>query len=273
MKKLLLSDIIQPTVDGDSNSFARRAVAGDFEGLMDPVLAITHFETTSSVTGGYAQSGVSEIFYVFEDSAPYQATGESGEMIVTPGSLLWIKSGSKTHSESREQTGRRVEGIQLFLKSMHKNHDTTPLAIDRMEIPVIESEGVNVKILCGKTGQAISPVKMPQDLTILHISLEKEKDFRHTLPANWSGTLFALEGRFDVMASEETFELEEGMVISMGNSEQNESILFTGLTPSKLLFVSGLPVEKAQIQEDMFEKEPHFVPTGTHNLHKDANAN
>lgn len=271
MKKLLLSDIIQPTVDGDSNSFARRAVAGDFEGLMDPVLAITHFETTSSVTGGYAQSGVSEIFYVFEDSAPYQAIGESGEMIVTPGSLLWIKPGRRM--ESIGQTGKRVEGIQLILNDKHKNQDTTPLAIDRMEIPVIESEGVNVKILCGKTDKAISQVKMPQDITILHISLEKEKDFRYTLPANWSGTLFALEGRFDVMASEETFELEEGMVISMGHSGQSESILFTGLTPAKLLLVSGLPVEKAQIQEDMFEKEPHFVPTGTHDPHKHGNAN
>jgi len=74
------------------------------------------------------------------------------------------------------------------------------------------------------------------------------------------------------MASEETFELEEGMVIAMGHSGQNESILFTGLTPSKLLFVSGVPVEKGQIQEDLFEKEPHFVTTGTHNPHKNANA-
>jgi len=175
MKKLLLSDIIQPIVEGDSGFFARRAVAGDFEGLMDPVLAINHFETTSNVTGAYAQDGVSEIFYVFEDSGHYQAMGESGERTVTPGSFSWVTPGK--YLEGIEQTGGRVEGIQLFLNDKHKNHDTSLLTIDRDEIPVIESEGVNVKILCGKTGETINPAKMPQDLTILHISLDRKKIF------------------------------------------------------------------------------------------------
>lgn len=266
MGRLLLSDIIQPSVEGDFKFFARSAGAGDFEGLMDPLLAINHFETTGNVTSKYASTGISEIFYVFEDSAPYQATDTKGiTTTVAPGSVLWVTPGEdKKHSEGPVQTGNRVEGVQLFLNSSGNNDSAPTFSIDKSQMPLVDGEGIRVKVLCGKTGPIESKVETPQDLTVLHIALETGKEFRHILPANWSGTLFALEGRFDVMAAEETFELEEGMVISMGYSGHTESLLFTGLTSAKLLFVSGHPMKKEQPQEDLFERAPRFVPVGTH---------
>jgi redox-sensitive bicupin YhaK (pirin superfamily) len=137
------------------------------------------------------------------------------------------------------------------------------LGISNSQIPVITNNGARVRVLCGSTAGITCDVKIPQELTILHIALEPGKEFRHILPAHWSGTLFALEGRFDVMTAEETFELEEGMAIAMAFSEYNESVVFTGLTCAQLIFVSGQPVQETQPVQGIFGREPHLVPAGT----------
>lgn len=266
MKKLLLSDIVQPSVEGNADFFSRKAKAEDFEGLMDPVIAIHHFETTRNAPGAFAHSGISEIFYIFEDSASYQTIDAKGNNnVVTPGGLLWVQAGRGTeHSEGPVRRGSRVEGIQLFLDLANQKSKPGTLSVKSNQVPVIESEGVKVRVLSGRTGDTISGAKTPQELTLLHITLEPGKEFRHNLPARWSGTVFAIEGHFDLMAADETFEIEEGMVMAMAHSHSDETIVFTGLAASQLLFVSGLPVHEIHPTQEMSGREPHLVPSGTH---------
>lgn len=272
MKKLLLSDIVQPSVEGDSDFFSRKATAQDFEGLMDPVIAIHHFETTRNAPGAYAHSGTSEILYIFENSASYQTIDAKGNNhVVAPGGLLWVQGGRAAgHSEGPVRRGSHVEGIQLFLDmAADENNTSGKLSVKSDQIPLVEAEGIKVRVLFGGSGEVTSEVKTPKALTLLHITLEPEKEFRHVLPAHWSGTVFVLEGHFDLTVADETFELEEGMVMAMAHSQSGESIVFTGLATSQVLFVSAQPVHEIRPSKEIIGREPHLVPTGTHDPAKE----
>lgn len=248
MNKLVLSTVITPEVQGDEQFFARKARSKDFGGLMDPIIGFDHFELKHDIFGPHPHAGMSAISYIFEDSAPYQSVDSRGNnVLITPGSLLWTWAGKGVvHSEFPVPDGANVEGLQLFVNipEINKQLDPQSIFIDKSEIQEIKDEGVRVRVVCGATGDTVSKISTPDPLTMLHIFLEPGKNFTHMLPAQWSGTVFVIEGLFDFMTDEQTIELEEGMVLSMANSDYSEPLTFTGLTGCQLLLISGKPLKE-----------------------------
>ncbi len=253
MKKLQLSLIITPEVQGDEQFFARKVRAKDFDGLMDPIIGFDHFELTKDIFGPHPHAGMSALSYVFQDSAPYQSIDSLGNNItVTPGSLLWTWAGrGVVHSEYPVPEGASVEGLQLFvnISASQKHLPARSVFIDKAQMPEIVEDGVLVKVVCGATDKVANKIATPEPLTILHAFIEAEKEFMHTLPAGWSGTVFAVEGHFDVITNEETTELEEGSVLAMSQSDYAEPITLKGIANSQLLFISGMP-----LHEEIFTK-------------------
>lgn len=253
MNKLKLSTVITPEVQGDEQFFARKARAKDFDGLMDPIIGFDHFEFKHDIFGPHPHAGMSAISYVFEDSAPYHSIDSRGNnIVITPGSLLWTYAGKGVvHSEFPVPDGATVEGLQLFINipANKKQQDPQSIFIDSAEIPEIMEEGLRVRVVCGQTGSLINKVETPDELTMLHIFIEAGNEFSHQLPAQWSGTVFAIEGYFDFITNQTTIELEEGMVISMAESDSEEPLNFIGITNCQLLLISGKP-----LHEQLFSK-------------------
>lgn len=253
MNKLVLSRVILPEVQGDDQFFARKARANDFDGLMDPIIGFDHFELKHDVFGPHPHAGMSAISYVFEDSAPYHSVDSIGNnIVISPGSLLWTYAGKGVvHSEFPVPDGATVEGLQLFLNipAVNKQKDPKSIFIDSTEIPEIKEDGVRVRVVCGESGGTKNTIETPDPLTMLHVFLESGKEFLHMLPVQWSGTVFVIEGNFDFMTNQTTIELEEGMVISVAESDFEEPLKFTGITNCQLLLISGKP-----LQEQSFSK-------------------
>lgn len=248
MNKLKLSAVITPEVQGDEQFFARKARSNDFDGLMNPIIGFDHFELTKDVYGPQPHAGMSVINYVFENSAPFQSLdSKDNNVVITPGSLYWTYAGSGiVSSEFPENNGTSVEGLKLFLNSSASKKQDNPksLFIDKTQIPEIKDEGLRVRVVCGKTGNTENKIETPDSLTILHVFLKAGKEFSHQLPAQWSGTVLAVEGFFDFITNQSTTELEEGMVISMAGSNLDEPLKFIGITNSELLFISGKPINE-----------------------------
>src|SRR5690606_2709266 len=128
-------------VEGNTEYFIRRAHAEDFEGIMNPVIGLSHFEGTRDTLGMHSHKGISEIFYVFEDSKPYRITDDEGSShTVAPGSLAWIWAGNGIeHRQGPAVPGRRVEGIQILLAAppAKRNYAPETMGIGSAEIPLI----------------------------------------------------------------------------------------------------------------------------------------
>ena len=248
MKKLQLSSIITPEVQGDEQFFARKVRAKDFNGLMDPVIGFDHFELTKDIFGPHPHAGMSALSYVFEDSAPYQSIDSLGNNVtVTPGSLLWTWAGrGVVHSEYPVPEGASVEGLQLFVNIPANKKHLAPQSvfIDKNAMPEIIEDGILVRVVCGSTNTVVNTIVTPEPLTILHAFIESEKEYKHTLPAGWSGTVFAVEGHFEIIINDQAIELEEGNVLAMSQSDYAEPITFKGIGNSQLLFISGRPLNE-----------------------------
>lgn len=253
MNKLVLSTVIAPDVQGDEQFFARKARSKDVDGLMDPVIGFDHFELKHDIFGPHPHAGMSAISYVFENSAPYHSIDSRGNNImITPGSLLWTWAGKGVvHSEFPVPDGATVEGLQLFVNipAAKKQLNPQSIFIDAAEIPEINKEGVRVRVVSGETGNVVNKTVTPDSLTMLHVFLEAGKEFSHALPAQWSGTVFAIEGYFDFMTNQATTELEEGMVIAAANSDNEEPLKFIAITNCQFIFISGKP-----LHEELFSK-------------------
>jgi len=248
MKKLQLSSIITPEVQGDEKFFARKVRAKDFEGLMDPVIGFDHFELTKDIFGPHPHAGMSALSYVFEDSAPYQSIDSLGNNVtVTPGSLLWTWAGKGVvHSEYPVPEGASVEGLQLIVNipAGKKHLPPQSVFIDKSAMPEIVEDGVLVRVVCGQTNNIANKIVTPEPLTILHAFIEPEKEYMHTLPTGWSGTVYAVEGHFEIIINKQAIELEEGNVLAMSQSDYAEPLTFKGIGNSQLLFISGKPLRE-----------------------------
>src|SRR5690606_3825542 len=186
---------------------------------------------------------ISSLHYIFEDSAPFVSLDSDGNnMIIYPGSLLWNWTGNGLiHTESPVPEGALVEGIQILLKAHDNPRSKKPksIHITDPQIPEIVNEGIKVKVICGSTNAYLNKVEIPNTLTLLHIQLDHGKEFIHHLPPGWSGTLFAIEGRFDVITEHETLEMDEGMTVAMSDSDIKEAIEIFAITKSDIILVSS----------------------------------
>jgi len=249
MNKLVLSTVITPEIQGDEQFFARKARSKDFDGLMDPIIGFDHFELKHDIFGPHPHAGMSAISYVFEDSAPYHSIDSLGNnVVITPGSLLWTYAGKGVvHSEFPVPDGATVEGLQLFVNIPAAKKQQVPKSvfINQSQIPEIKEEGVRVRVVCGKSGDVVNKMETPDELTLLHVFLEAGKEFSHILPAEWSGTIIAIEGYFDFITNEATTELEEGMVISGAHSDSDEPLKFIAITNCQFILMSGKPLYEA----------------------------
>lgn len=242
MKRLHISATVLPEIKGDERYFSRRVTSEELEHLMDPVLSLEHFELTENM-GPQEHREVSSLHYIFEDSAPFVSLDSDGNnMIIYPGSLLWNWTGNGLiHTESPVPEGALVEGIQILLKAHDNPRSKKPksIHITDPQIPEIVNEGIKVKVICGSTNAYLNKVEIPNTLTLLHIQLDHGKEFIHHLPPGWSGTLFAIEGRFDVITEHETLEMDEGMTVAMSDSDIKESIEIFAITKSDIILVSS----------------------------------
>jgi redox-sensitive bicupin YhaK (pirin superfamily) len=155
--------------------------------------------------------------------------------------------------------GASVEGLQLFVNipASKKHLDPKSVFIDKSAMPEIKEDGILVRVVCGATDTVTNTTATPEPLTILHAFIESEKEFTHTLPVGWSGTVFAVEGHFDLITSEQATELEEGNVLAMAQSDYPEAITFKGISNSQLLFISGKPLHEEIFTQGAMAMENH----------------
>lgn len=264
MKRLSLSPVITADVEGDRNFFARKARARSFNGLMDPVIGIDHFELASEIHEN-PDTELSVIRYVFDVSAGYRIS-DGDDLTIEPGSLLWTPIGyNGGHIGSPANVGTEVEGLKILLKSATSDKIAQPsqLYIGNAQMPQLVTDGVRVKVICGSTSQMVNLVKTPDALTILHIFIEAGKSFTHDLPADWSGTILVIEGRCDIMVPEETVELDEGNVFCFGHSEIGEPVTFFGITKSEVILISGKPLNQQTFSKSAMMAGSQDAPVET----------
>jgi len=248
MKNLQISAVLQTKNMGNNEFSARKVRGAFFNGLMDPLIGFDHFQLTKDVFGAHPHAGMSAISYLFDDSVPYHNLDSIGtDRVITPGSMMWTCAGSGVvHTEFPVLDGGRVHGLQLFVNipAHNKQHPPQSLFVDRAAIPEILVEGLNVRVICGSTGNTVNPIQIPDKLTFLHIFISAGKSFTHNLPKGWTGTIYTISGNINFENTAGQIKLSAGTVISVGLSDNNEDLTLRAEENSELILLSGIPLKE-----------------------------
>lgn len=171
-------------------------------GLMDPLLMVDHFTMTAPTFGPHAHAGLSAVSVLFEDSEGGFRNRDSlgNDVTLAPGDLYWLKAGRGAVHDEAPVPGARTHALQVFvnLPAAQKLDAPEALHVPAARMPVIEGPGHRVRVMTGRSGDAVGAAAPAGGVTILDIALAAGGGFAHRLAPGDAAWLHAIEGAAEV---------------------------------------------------------------------------
>jgi redox-sensitive bicupin YhaK (pirin superfamily) len=250
IREVRLTSPSRPTLEG-AGVHLRRAFGLGQEQLFDPFLMLDDFrgDDPALYEAGFPwhpHRGIETITYVLEGEVDHgDSIGNAGTIGV--GDVQWMTAGSgiihqeMPHGDARGHMG----GFQLWanLPATHKMIEPRYCGIESREIPVAESPGALVRVICGSVGDSTGPAR---DIVIepeyLDVTLDAGTVWTH--PTSLGHTVFAYlfggEARFG--ESGEWILAGHGTIVLLGDGEAVS--VRAGDDGARFLLVSGKPLRE-----------------------------
>lgn len=173
---------------------------------LDPFLMLDHFgsdDPDDYIAGfpDHPHRGFVTLTYMLDGHMLHQdSMGNRGDL--KAGGLQWMKAGSGViHSEMPQQTAGLMRGFQLWinLPAREKMSDPAYQEFSPAAIPEVRADGERVRVLAGEYGGARGPIDDPHTLlAYLDVTLDANRSFATTLPADFSAFVDLFEGEASV---------------------------------------------------------------------------
>ncbi len=186
--------------------------------------------------------GLATVTYLFDGQVMHRDSLGSAQEI-TPGDVNWMTAGKGiVHSErtaagTRTQAGRKIFGIQSWVALPQAAEEVQPCFFHHggAALPVIEAEGKRMRVIAGSLFGEMSPVRTFSDM--FYADVELSAGAKAPLPVGYEErAIYIAEGSIDIAG--DTFESGRLLVFRPG-----DAITVTALTPSRLLFLGGEPMD------------------------------
>lgn len=214
---------------------------------LDPFLLLDEFRSDDAADyiGGFPNHphrGFETVTYMLAGRMRHgDNKGNTG--LLTPGSVQWMTAGRGIiHSEMPEQENGLMWGFQLWVNLPAAEKMTAPryqdIAPER--IPVVAGpDGVTVKVVAGRYGDAIGPVDAHHvDATYLDVAIPDGGAFRHDLPHGHSAFIYPFEGA--VRSGGERVARGEAGIYGAGDAVE----ISAENGPARVLLIAGRPLRE-----------------------------
>jgi len=221
---------------------------------LDPFLMLDHFgsDDPGDYIAGFPDHphrGFITLTYMLDGHMRHRdSMGNEGDL--RTGGAQWMKAASGViHSEMPQQTDGLMRGFQLWinLPAAEKMSDPAYQEIAPETIPMVEGDGVRVRLLAGSYGGAHGPVRDAHtDVHYLDVTLAPGARFRHEIPDGRAGFLYPFEGAVQVSGTDvprhHLAVLAPGGVLEAAGGEG----------PARFLLVFGRPLGEPIVQYGPF---------------------
>ena len=218
---------------------------------LDPFLLFDEFAGNGAEGAGFPDHphrGFETVSYLLEGHFIHEDfTGRKG--FLYPGDLQWMTAGRGImHSEMPGNEPTR--GLQLWvnLKSEDKMVEPEYQELVSNDIPIVEKNGVKVKVIAGKSFGVISEVRTRTPTYYLDFELAKNSEETvQEVPEGWTTFVYILEG--EVNFSGETVKAHHTAVFGGG-----DCIKFSNADTrsSRFIMISGEPIGEPIVQHGPF---------------------
>jgi redox-sensitive bicupin YhaK (pirin superfamily) len=202
--------------------------------------------------GWHPHRGFETVTLAWEGSVAHRDNaGHAG--VIGPGDVQWMTAGSgifheEYHEEQFTRRGGRMHMMQLWVNLPKKSKSARPgyQPISSSEIPVVERDGVTVRVVAGEYEGARGPARTFTPITMLDVRLSAGADLPVSLPASYNALAVVVEGR--VRAGRFTANTGE---LFLFNNDGN-SIALSADEASHVIVLSGEPIAEPIVQYGPF---------------------
>jgi redox-sensitive bicupin YhaK (pirin superfamily) len=220
--------------------FAQRRMVGPFI-FLDQMGPVEFVPPAGLDVRAHPHIGLSTVTYLFEGELLHRDSLGT-EQVIRPGDVNWMTAGNGiAHSERTPEqlrpAGARLYGIQSWVALPAAAEERTPVFAHhgRAALPVVEGEGLRVRLIAGALYGARAPVETASDL--FHADAMMEAGARLTIPADWiERAAYLVSGT--VAIGDQAFEAGQMMVLKPG-----AEIVLTATAASRLMLLGGEPLE------------------------------
>lgn len=210
---------------------------------LDPFLMLDYFASDDPddyIAGfpDHPHRGFVTLTYMLEGHMLHRdSMGNRGDL--RAGGVQWMKAASGViHSEMPQQTEGLMRGLQLWinLPAREKMSDPQYQEFPAERIPVVEGEGLRVKVISGEYGGRRGPIHDADTaVQYLDVALASGRTFAHRLEPDMNAFLYVFEGTIELAATRVTARhlavLRDGDALQVVAAEQGARFMLAAGRP------------------------------------------
>jgi hypothetical protein len=182
----------------------RRSFGPARENLFDPFLLFDHFAFNDPIEGPivgfpmHPHRGIETVTYMLKGSTRHRdSLGNMG--VIGPGDVQWMTSGRGIMHEEMPRRGPdgEVRGFQLWvnLPAAEKMGEPRYQEVRSDSIPIVEKDGVTVRVVAGEYGGVRGPVtEIAAQPIYMDVTLEPSTNFTLAIPEVHTVVAYLFEG-------------------------------------------------------------------------------
>jgi quercetin 2,3-dioxygenase len=236
----------EPTMEGAGVRLVR-AFGSEDTSRLDPFLMLDdfHSDDPADYSAGFPSHphrGMETVTYMISGASEHTDNlGHHGR--IGPGEVQWMTAGSGIiHEEMPQATDGRLQGFQLWvnLPAAHKMMPPRYQDIRKEMIPVLEpNEGVEVRVIAGRVGEAVGPVHdLVVPVELLDVEMGPHGRFEQALPRDRTAFAYVFEG--EASFGEERWRAGREHLVVLGEGEV--VVARTEAEGARFLLAAGRPL-------------------------------
>jgi redox-sensitive bicupin YhaK (pirin superfamily) len=223
----------------------KRVFDGDEVRLFDPFLLLDHFgsdDPEDYIKGfpWHPHRGIETVTYMFTGEVEHgDSMGNKG--VIKSGDVQWMTAGSGIiHQEMPKRYEGLMQGFQLWVNLPAKKKMMAPRyrGITGDQIPSLEKDGANIKVIAGSIDAIEGPVRdLVVDVEYSDVQLKSGSRFEH--PTDTGLTVFAYVINGAILAGDALVKQENCALFGKG-----DQVNIIAKERARFLFVTGKPLNE-----------------------------
>jgi redox-sensitive bicupin YhaK (pirin superfamily) len=243
-----MGGVIEAIPHSIGNGFTAKHFSEEmFGGGMDPLLMVDHFVMTGPTFDPHLHAGISAVTAMFEDSKGAFLNRDTlgNNVELRAGDLYWLAAAAGAAHEEKPEDGAYIHALQIFvnLPQRLKNCPARALHVEAGEVPVLEGDGYRIRVVLGRSGDAVGVDDTPQDITMLDGFLEADSSFAHQLPEGQQAWIYAVSGVLSVQCGDEQRIIPAGSATTVDAGDLAE-IMLRGSQAVHFTLMAGRPIHE-----------------------------
>ena len=233
---------------------ARRLIDGHDTAASDPFILMAEDFMPRGAFGQHPHRGLETVTLVL-DGAVEHFDNAGNEGIIETGDAQWMTAGRGVIHNESALPGTIAHTLQLWvnLSAAEKMAEPRYQTLHRDALPVRRDRGVEIRVLSGRSGDAVSPTLNHVPVTGIDARIEPDASFDQVLQPGDNAFLHVIKGEARVGTSAKAVAAGEVAWLTRDDGAAGSTVtIAAGKTPTRVILFAGRPLREPVVMGGPF---------------------